>query len=128
MLSLDNCVAALNSKYHHSTLTSVGRVSALGYEHVRDPGSNPGARRPIFLPRFLNKKKIQQYPSSNIYTRSRTYLHTPALGFRTYHDLSTSTVSIFLNRMKINITEYINNIILILLIILVIPLPTILFE
>ena len=36
--------------------------------NVRNPGSNPGDRNPILLPRTKKRRKNQQYPGSDIYS------------------------------------------------------------
>ena len=48
-------------------------VSALGYERSRI--QIPATGVSIFLPRFLNEKKIQQYFSSDIYSQQRYNYH-----------------------------------------------------
>ena len=63
----NTCVAALDNKYRYTTLTNTDTVAkqlALQVSNVRDPGSIPGARDPIFLPRIKIKRIISSVPAA----------------------------------------------------------------
>ena len=70
-------VAALDNKYRYTTLTNTDTVAkwlALQVSNVRDPGSIPGARDPIFLPRIKVKRIISSVPAATS-TAGNYYYH-----------------------------------------------------